>query len=61
MIRSKAHDYDNRDSEQVYGYMEARIEALKRRLTDLEAENERLQFELMSFECKGQSQFAASA
>src|SRR5437899_3150566 len=36
-------DIDNRDSEQVYYYMEARIEALKQRIHELEAEKERLQ------------------
>jgi hypothetical protein len=31
---------DNRDSEQVYDYMEARIEALKHRIQELETEKE---------------------
>ena len=31
-------DIDNRDSEQVYRYMEARIEALKQRIQELETE-----------------------
>jgi len=35
-------DIDNRDSEQVYYYMEARIEALKQRIKELEAEKESL-------------------
>jgi hypothetical protein len=35
-------DIDNRDSEQVYYYMEARIEALKQRIQELEAEKETL-------------------
>ena len=35
-------DIDNRDSEQVYGYMEARIEALKQRIQELEAQKESL-------------------
>ena len=35
-------EIDNRDSEQVYGYMEARIEVLKRRIHELEAEKEAL-------------------
>jgi hypothetical protein len=36
-------EIDNRDSEQVYYYMEARIEALKQRIQELEAEKETLQ------------------
>jgi phage shock protein A len=36
-------DIDNRDSEQVYYYMEARIEALKQRIQELESEKETLQ------------------
>ena len=35
-------EIDNRDSEQVYYYMEARIEALKQRINDLEAQKESL-------------------
>jgi hypothetical protein len=35
-------EIDNRDSEQVYGYMEARIEVLKRRIHELEAEKQAL-------------------
>src|SRR5215467_14108692 len=35
-------DIDNRDSEQVYKYMEARIEALKQRIQELEAQKESL-------------------
>jgi hypothetical protein len=36
-------EIDNRDTEQVYDYMEARIEALKQRIHELEAEKESLQ------------------
>ena len=35
-------EIDNRDSEQVYGYVEAGIEVLKRRIHELEAEKEAL-------------------
>jgi hypothetical protein len=35
-------EIDNRDSEQVYYYMEARIEALKQRIQELETEKETL-------------------
>jgi hypothetical protein len=40
MRRYKAYDFDNRDSGQMYTYMEARIEALQRRILQLEAENQ---------------------
>ncbi len=36
-------EIDNRDSQQVYDYMEARIEALKKRIQELEAQKEALQ------------------
>jgi cell division protein FtsB len=34
------YEFDNRDSAQMYEYMEARIEALKRRIEQLETEIE---------------------
>ena len=37
-MRYRPYDYDNRDAAQMYEYMEARIEALKRRIEQLEAE-----------------------
>ena len=37
------YEFDNRDSAQMYEYMEARIEALKRRIEQLEAENKALE------------------
>lgn len=46
MRRHKAYDFDNRDSAEMYGYMEARIEALKRRIAELEMDNARLVCEL---------------
>ncbi len=39
MIRKRAYDFDNRDSGQMYDYFEARIDALKRRVAELEDEN----------------------
>jgi prefoldin subunit 5 len=36
-------EIDNRDSEQVYDYMESCIEALKQRIQELETEKESLQ------------------
>jgi hypothetical protein len=46
MRRNQAYDYDNRDTREMYGYLEARIEALKRRISELEMENARLGCEL---------------
>ena len=42
MARYTVHQIDNRDSEQMYEYLEARIEAMKRRIAELEGENENL-------------------
>src|SRR5215471_3948611 len=42
MKRYGTREIDNRDSEQVYKYMEARIEALKQRIHELEAQKESL-------------------
>ena len=42
MARYTVHQVDNRDSEQMYGYLEARIEAMKRRIAELEEQNENL-------------------
>jgi hypothetical protein len=33
---------DNRDAQEMYGYLEARVETMKRRIKELESENERL-------------------
>ena len=33
---------DNRDAQEMYGYLEARVEALKHRIAELERENEML-------------------
>ena len=46
MRRNKACDFDNRDSAEMYGYMEARIEAMKGRIAELEMDNARLICEL---------------
>jgi hypothetical protein len=42
----RAYEFDNRDSAQMYDYLEARIDAMKRRITELEMENARLTCEL---------------
>ena len=39
MIRTRTHDIDNRNSGQMYDYLEARVDALKRRIAELENEN----------------------
>jgi len=39
MIRTRTHDIDNRNSGQMYDYLEARVDALKRRIAELEDEN----------------------
>jgi hypothetical protein len=33
---------DNRDAQEMYGYLEARVETLKRRIKELEGENQML-------------------
>ena len=42
MNRYSTHDFDNRDSSQMYEYLEARIEVMKRRIAELEVENQSL-------------------
>ncbi|PYS35488.1 MAG: hypothetical protein DMG14_26870 [Acidobacteria bacterium] len=42
--RYGTYEFDNRDAGQMLEYMEARIEALKRRILQLEAENEALRW-----------------
>jgi hypothetical protein len=44
MYQSTAYEFDNRDSAQMYEYLEARIEALKRRILQLESENDALRY-----------------
>ena len=44
MKKYGARQVDNRDAAQMLEYMEARIEALKRRIVQLEAENEALRW-----------------
>jgi hypothetical protein len=41
---------DNRDAGQMYDYLESRIEALKKRISELESENEKLRWESTSLE-----------
>jgi predicted nucleic acid-binding Zn-ribbon protein len=42
MARQAVSMIDNRDSQEMYGYLEARIETLKRRIAELERENQML-------------------
>jgi hypothetical protein len=42
MSKYTRYEYDNPDSGHMYEYMEARIEALKRHILHLEAENKAL-------------------
>lgn len=46
MKRNITYNFDNRDPEQMYTYLESRIEALKRRIVELELENEQLRWEI---------------
>jgi hypothetical protein len=59
MKQYTAYQFDNRDAAQMYEYMEARIEALKRRILQLEAENESLRWQV--FADTDAERFAASA
>ena len=40
------YEFDNRDATQMYDYMEARIDALKRRIIQLEDENRVLSLQI---------------
>jgi hypothetical protein len=58
MRRQRAYDFDNRDSEQMYTYLEARIDALKKRIAELEMQNAELlcevqdsKYEMLSTVC----------
>jgi len=42
MNRYAATDHDNQNSDQMYDYLEARIHALKQRISELEMDNEAL-------------------
>jgi hypothetical protein len=48
MRSHRAYEFDNRDSAQMYDYLEARIDAMKRRITVLEMENARLTCEFQN-------------
>jgi hypothetical protein len=42
MVRYESYQVDNRDSAQMYEYLEARIDSMKRRIAELEKENQYL-------------------
>jgi hypothetical protein len=42
MARYDTCDVDNRDAGEMFEYLEARIESMKRRIMELESENETL-------------------
>ena len=42
MRRNQTFEFDNRDSREMYTYLEARIDAMKRRIQELEMENAKL-------------------
>ena len=42
MRRNQTYEFDNRDSQEMYTYLEARIDAMKRRIQELEMENAKL-------------------
>lgn len=44
MKKYQSYDFDNRDAGQMYDYLESRIECLKRRISELEAENAKLRW-----------------
>ena len=46
MTRYGTYEFDNRNSGEMYNYLEARIEAMKRRISELEMENARLRCEV---------------
>ena len=52
------HVVDNRDAQEVYSYLEARVETMKRRIQELEQENEALRRKL---ECEDTSALEKSA
>ena len=58
MVNKSAVDIDNRDPSQMYKYLEARIDVLKRRLAELEEENQRLRNSVLFVQRTGESDLA---
>ena len=44
MKRYQTYEFDNRNSGEMFNYLEARIDAMRRRISELEMENARLRF-----------------
>jgi hypothetical protein len=42
MKRYQTYEFDNRNSGEMFNYLEARIDAMRRRISELEMENARL-------------------
>ena len=42
MKRYQTYEFDNRDSSEMFNYLEARIDAMRRRISELEMENAKL-------------------
>ena len=51
MSRYEPYEVDNRDAAQMYEYLEARIEFMKRRIIELEKENHTLRQECRHWDC----------
>lgn len=51
MSRYEPYEVDNRDASQMYEYLEARIEFMKRRIIELEKENHALRQECRHWDC----------
>ena len=59
--RYDTREVDNRDSSEMYGYMEARIEVLKRRVLELEGEIEKLRWKESAEQHSRRKVYAARA
>jgi hypothetical protein len=53
MRRYQTTVVDNRDASEMYDYLEARIESMKRRIIELENENQTLRHECRHSDCIG--------
>jgi len=58
--RYQTQCHDNRDSEQMYDYLESRIQVLKKRIFDLEMENASLRCQLEDSDPKYTPQYSAA-
>jgi hypothetical protein len=59
--RYETREVDNRDSREMYGYMEARIEVLKRRVLELEGEIEKIRWKESAEQHSRRKVYAARA